>query len=191
MGRYNTPEVDLHALNSSFSKAAKACFGMNFHLICWLEQNCDISCCVFCLSRKSASWVFLKLSGSTDKIRSIVIPNEWGLVIVVYFLPCSYLEQLTDYLASCATVGSVVQFSVLYFLSECNPQAGWISEQHDPNLFSSLVSTIHDIVCLCKLFSHALKYGNGSTEEQTYQGWRAEMLVMWLQLSGNRGGGSK
>ena len=44
-------------------------------------------------------------------------------VIVAYFLSCSYLEQLTDYQASCATVDSVVQFSVFHFLSEC-----WMSK---------------------------------------------------------------
>ena len=49
---------------------------------------------------------------------------------VIYFLSCSYLEQLIDYryIYSCATVVSVVKFNVLYFLSECWMQpSGWLN----------------------------------------------------------------
>ena len=71
-------------------------------------------------------------SSKVDLFRDYVESHRRCNVLVVYFLSCSYLEQLTDYRYLCFVQLLILLCNLVSFTSYqnvgCSSQAGWISD---------------------------------------------------------------
>ena len=76
MGGYNPPEVGLHALNSSFPKNTKVGCTLRNESPFDVLVGAELGYFLLCLLAFEKIGKFLELSGSANKICSVVTPND-------------------------------------------------------------------------------------------------------------------